>query len=447
MLVGTAPPAAAAQTCSTAQVAAGSWLGGTGVDVRSNGSDLGTGYSCASFSTSNPNVQDGYGWQCVELAARLYAVKGWGRVYADGGAAAGAYRYGAQYIPEGSPNLQFHPNNSGYLPVPGDLIIESWSSGWGHVSVVDQTVGNFVYAVEQNATLSGRHTYTLTGSMLTGAYGSGVRGIMHAPANTATGSLGGFSIHDFTGDGKTDLLAETSAGDLYLYRGNGLGGFAGGGTRIGSGWNVFDKVFSPGDFTGDGKADLLAETSAGDLYLYRGNGLGGFAGGGTRIGSGWNVFDKVFSAGDFTGDGKADLLAETSTGDLYLYHGNGLGGFTGGSTRIGSGWNVFAKVFSAGDFTGDGKADILGETSTGDLYLYHGNGLGGFTGGSTRIGSGWNVFAKVFSPGDFTGDGKADILGETSTGDLYMYHGNGLGGFAGGSTRIGSGWNVFANVF
>ena len=243
VLVGTAPPAAAAQTCSTAQVAAGSWLGGTGVDVRSNGSDLGTGYSCASFSTSNPNVQDGYGWQCVELAARLYAVKGWGRVYADGGAAAGVYRYGAQYIPEGSPNLQFHPNNSGYLPVPGDLIIESWSSGWGHVSVVDQTVGNFVYAVEQNATLSGRHTYTLTGSMLTGAYGSGVRGFMHAPANTATGSLGGFSIHDFTGDGKADLLAETSTGDLYLYHGNGLGGFTGGSTRIGSGWNVFANVF------------------------------------------------------------------------------------------------------------------------------------------------------------------------------------------------------------
>jgi len=91
-------------------------------------------------------------------------------VYADGGAAAGLYRYGAQYIPEGSPNLQFHPNNSGYLPVPGDLIIESWSSGWGHVSVVDRTVGNFVYAVEQNATLSGRHTYTLTGSMLTGPF-------------------------------------------------------------------------------------------------------------------------------------------------------------------------------------------------------------------------------------------------------------------------------------
>ena len=79
--------------------------------------------------------------------------------------------------------------------------------------------------------------------MLTGAYGSGVREIMHAPANTATGSLGGFFIHDFTGDGKADLLAETSTGDLYLYHGNGLGGFTGGSTRIGSGWNVFANVF------------------------------------------------------------------------------------------------------------------------------------------------------------------------------------------------------------
>jgi len=189
VLVGTASPAAAA-ACSAVQVAAGSWLGGTGVDAHSNGSGQGTGNSCAGFSTADPRVQEGYGWQCVELAARLYAVKGWGRVYADGGVAAGVYRYGAQYIPEGSPNLTFHPNGSGYLPVPGDLIIEAWSSGWGHVSVVDRTVGNSVYAVEQNASLTGRHTYTLTGSTLTGQYGSGVRGFMHAPANTATRALG-----------------------------------------------------------------------------------------------------------------------------------------------------------------------------------------------------------------------------------------------------------------
>jgi hypothetical protein len=189
VLVGTATPAAAA-ACSAVELAAGSWLGGAGVVVHSNGSDQGTGSSCAGLSIANPSAQYGYGWQCVELAARLYAVKGWGRVYADGGASAGIYRYGAKYIPEGSPGLAFHPNGKGYLPVPGDLIIESYSSGWGHVSIVDQSVGNSVYAVEQNASPTGRHTYTLTGSTLTGQYGGTVRGFMHAPANTATRGAG-----------------------------------------------------------------------------------------------------------------------------------------------------------------------------------------------------------------------------------------------------------------
>jgi hypothetical protein len=53
-------------------------------------------------------------------------------------------------------------------------------------------------------------------------------------------------------------------------------------------------VFSPGDFTGDGKADLIGAKSNGDLYLYRGNGLGGFTGTGVRIGAGWGTFTQVF---------------------------------------------------------------------------------------------------------------------------------------------------------
>ena len=51
------------------------------------------------------------------------------------------------------------------------------------------------------------------------------------------------SRRDFTGDGKTDLIGAKSNGDLYLYRGNGQGGFTGAGTKIGSGWNIFTQVF------------------------------------------------------------------------------------------------------------------------------------------------------------------------------------------------------------
>jgi hypothetical protein len=202
-------------------------------------------------------------------------------------------------------------------------------------------------------------------------------------------------------------------------------------------------VFSPGDFTGDGRPDLMGITSAGALYLYRGNGTGGFTGGRTQIGAGWGGLTKAFAAGDFTGDRHPDLMGITPAGALYLYRGNGTGGFTGAKTQIGSGWNILTKVFTAGDFTGDGHPDLMGITSAGALYLYRGNGTGGFTGARTQIGSGWNTMARVFSPGDFTGDRKADLLGVTSGGALYLYRGNGTGGFLAARTQIGSGWGAY----
>jgi hypothetical protein len=46
-------------------------------------------------------------------------------------------------------------------------------------------------------------------------------------------------------------------------------------------------VFSPGDFSGDHRSDLLGITAAGALYLYRGT--GGLIRARTQIGSGWGV--------------------------------------------------------------------------------------------------------------------------------------------------------------
>jgi len=232
---------------------------------------------------------------------------------------------------------------------------------------------------------------TVTGAAIRSAFG--LRSEWFIPTGPPPASTPGvFSPGDFTGDAKADLLAITSSGALTLYRGNGLGGFTGAGAQIGTGWNAFVKVLSPGDFTGDGKADLLSINGGGDLFLYRGNGVGGFTGAGAKIGHGWGGFTKVFSRGDFTGDAKADLLAINSSGALLLYRGNGVGGFTGAGAEIGAGWNVFTKVLSPGDFTGDAKADLLAITSSGDLFLYRGNGVGGFTGARAKIGAGWGAF-------------------------------------------------------
>ena len=136
-----ASPEQASASCSSILIRATDWLGGQGVNV----------YGC--------------GYQCVELAARLYSTRGWPTVHtADGG---------AHTIPEGSPGLDFFPNGSGYVPVPGDLIVEEGDGGanwYGHVSVVDTVTSTTIKAAEQNASSTGWHTYQRTGSNVTGGY-------------------------------------------------------------------------------------------------------------------------------------------------------------------------------------------------------------------------------------------------------------------------------------
>lgn len=252
------------------------------------------------------------------------------------------------------------------------------------------------------------------------------------------GTSGLNPIHGFSGDPLPDLLATTRGGDLRLYTGNGAG-YVNPGTTIGIGWEGFDLDFSPGDFNGDGYADVLARTPDGRLLLYTGTGTGRLNPG-QQIGTGWGVYDRIFGAGDFSGDGNTDLLARTPTGDLYLYPGNGVGGWSGGRIKVGTGWNGFDQILSAGDFSGDGTMDVIARAPDGSLYLYRGNGIGGWSGGRTQIGHGWQIFSTIIGVRDFNNDGRADLIGVTSSGQFWFYPGNGTGGFAGPGQYKASSW-------
>ncbi len=250
---------------------------------------------------------------------------------------------------------------------------------------------------------------------------------------------------DWSGDGKGDVLAVKGNGALMMYRGNGAGRFVSPYPQIGSGWGSFTALLAT-DWSGDGRADLLARGSDGRLLMYRGNARGGFSTGtGETVGRGWGGFTALLAPGDFSGDGRPDLLARKSDGSLLLYRGNGDSGFAGGPVKIGTGWGGFTALLAPGDWNGDGKADVIARASDGKLLLYRGNGAGGWvTGRREQIGIGWQHFTALTSGGDFSGDGNADILARASDGSLLLYRGNGAGGFISPYPKIGSGWGALS---
>lgn len=246
----------------------------------------------------------------------------------------------------------------------------------------------------------------------------------------------------FDGDGTTDVLARDRSGILSMYPTSAQGGWLAP-RAIGQGWSEMTSIFKAGDLDRDGKNDVVARDAAGRLFLYPGNGQGGWLQQ-RQIGTGWNVFNTIFAATSTTMDGgHSGIYGRDANGTLWHFASYSGGGLTYGGYPVGTGWNMFNTIFPAGDFNGDGVEDLMGRTPSGLLYSYRLN--GDKIDQRQVIGVGWQVMARVGAAGDFNSDGHQDVYGIDYSGRMHMYYGNGAGGWK-GSAVVGWGWGGFTAV-
>lgn len=231
-----------------------------------------------------------------------------------------------------------------------------------------------------------------------------------------------FSVGDYDGDGKTEVAGvdgRFGMADLEVY---------GGPTppweydaqavrwesEAGDFWN--SQVYLAGDFDGDGAEDVarvFTDLGLTSIDVHRNTGAGfeheRWA---TRQGGHWS--GQAFVAGDFDGDGTDDILkvfqdAGTTSVDIFL---GGPAGFASQRWLTRQGGHSPGQRFVAGDFDGDGLADLakiwenLGLANV-DVYLSSGGGFSPFTTWASGAGGFWPE--QQYVAGDYTGDGRSDI--------------------------------------
>ncbi|MEO8095396.1 MAG: FG-GAP-like repeat-containing protein [Pseudolysinimonas sp.] len=308
--------------------------------------------------------------------------------------------------------------------IPAVGAVAQWDAN--HVAYVEQVNGDGTIVISESNVWVGDSS-TRKWLRYRQILASAVDHFIHFRDVTAQALLSLIAPGDFDGDGFGDLLAVRTDGTLTLYSGDGAGGLlSASGSKIASGWTKYRLISAAGDFTGDHRADVMAVDKGGRLYLYRGDGAGGWTGSRKKIADGWEKKLFVFSPGDFSGDGKSDVLAVQSDGRLALYDGNGKGGWQGSRVIVGTGFATATAVGSPGDFDGDGKADVIAVWPDGTVTLYSGDGKKGLLDPEgVVIATGWTDVTGFAGRGDVTGDDLTDVFAVRLDSELFLHAGDG----------------------
>lgn len=239
-----------------------------------------------------------------------------------------------------------------------------------------------------------------------------------APATYPVAGLGAVTIGaaDLDGDGYVDMVVSIAPGPFQVFWNDGTGYFP---TSVQINGGNRGEGLAIGDLNGDGLPDLVSGDDHGNLS-------GGFCSVAMNLGSRAFAAPVQYSAGngcrtialaDFNGDGTLDPVVGSwqpnASFTAYKNPGNGTlvnrADYLVNSSYDGP-WGVIAA-----DFDGDGWPDVAtANFNGGSIYsyssisLWHNNGGGAFD--ISKVFDSGDVYPSGIAYGDFTGDGKLDIV-------------------------------------
>jgi hypothetical protein len=252
----------------------------------------------------------------------------------------------------------------------------------------------------------------------------------------ASGFNNDLDIADFDADGHDDLvLINQHNGDFAQVRfGNGAGAFIG---SPASAYAVLDPDFVlAGDVDGDDDQDIITTESGAWIAVLLNNGDGTFVREPVKTLAGYAM--RSLQLAHFDGDKILDLVI-TDAGrypeehDIFVLLGKGDGGF-----NVGASWSVpgTASHAIAHDVNGDGRVDVAlayqppaGSADLAPRVAVHLRTANGFADPKTLLTDGPSYAEPELAAGDFDGDGRADLV-VTLYEHASMLRGNGDGTFA-----------------